>query len=588
MGTHHDLLYYEGWLIVHAVCCGIFEALMAKGEKTMRICQPVTEDIPRHGTATALGIYGHCRQPPSSLHQETRLDDMHGFRHTLPVEQALHLRRSQMHQDAVIGEDTVDKHVRKARPPIFKKRRLHLTRRLHLHGGSRRLQPYIPFHSIRVYLVERTQQAIKETGDPEMMLGMVQIVVAERQGVQAAIGLSVITENGRKRCRRIGEPLVTLHALYCNLATAMKHLTKLIHRARHHLQCYMLRFLLEKRTRNHIDRTGCPFPHRLGTSQKYLHDCSVYLQKHFFILPSAARALPMQQTAGKRILSGTLPQLPIILHVIAGIMGSRIDSAAPLTNPRIKLTLPLLQDDHPRSIAQVIVFRVATGEAAISQKDAIIHHAIVIVMVMTAEDTHHVARLLHLGKHSRIEARHMTGLLTCAIERRLHGKHGCPVFRERIMHEGNGRQHLAAIGRLVFCRLITIPRQLTPREPLVASHSLHLRIRISLYAIDQRGRLCPRRPQDRQYIVEIGSLTGRHHAVGSFLHHVIKRSKRCLLFTVMIAEDHTIRYTQALENAQHPGQAGRARRLIDDVARHHHQIGLLRSHHLADVLFRLI
>lgn len=65
--------------------------------------------------------------------------------------------------------------------------------------------------------------------------------------------------------------------------------------------------------------------------------------------------------------------------------------AAPQANPRLKAALPLLEHNHASAARQVVVLGIAAREAAVGQQDAMPHGGIVVVVVMTAEDTHHVA-----------------------------------------------------------------------------------------------------------------------------------------------------------------------------------------------------
>ena len=107
----------------------------------------------------------------------------------------------------------------------------------------------------------------------------------------------------------------------------------------------------------------------------------------------------------KADLSRAVALLPIVFRVAVRVGCRAKYAATTLSDIRIQLALVLIKHDNAGTIAQVIVLSIAARKATIGQKHLIIHRRIVVVMVVTAEDSHHISTLFEGRKHAAIETR---------------------------------------------------------------------------------------------------------------------------------------------------------------------------------------
>ena len=168
--------------------CGLeLEAFVTEGLQFVGVSRSVLQDEAHHGSAAGLGPDGLHLQPALPVaHVEERLDDPHLASHALPIEEVLVFFRAEMDEDAVVGLDAVNQEVGQ---PIFPE----------LVDGAvvRSLKAHAVLHAVGHNGVHRAEQAVEKTGNPEMLLGELQVVAAERLRPQMFIGLSVVGQDSR-------------------------------------------------------------------------------------------------------------------------------------------------------------------------------------------------------------------------------------------------------------------------------------------------------------------------------------------------------------------------------------------------------
>ena len=133
----------------------------------------------------------------------------------------------------------------------------------------------------------------------------------------------------------------------------------------------------------------------------------------------------------------------------------------------------------------MIIFRISTGEASISQKNTFPHHCIIIIMIVSYKHTHHITRFFHCRKHSRIQFRCTSFLHTSSAKNRIFGTGSFIVFRKRNMEKGKSRQRLSTILRFISCTLLAIPIYLIECKPCISLHIFQRRIGMRIHAIKQ-------------------------------------------------------------------------------------------------------
>ena len=98
---------------------------------------------------------------------------------------------------------------------------------------------------------------------------------------------------------------------------------------------------------------------------------------------------------------------------------------------RIQPALTLVEQDNPAAVhPDVVVNRGRAAVAPVGQHDAVVADRAVIVMVMPAEDSHHVPALKHLAEKPRVQMRAANRLPVRAVGLEPHAfPEGVGIFR---------------------------------------------------------------------------------------------------------------------------------------------------------------
>ena len=131
----------------------------------------------------------------------------------------------------------------------------------------------------------------------------------------------------------------------------------------------------------------------------------------------------------------------------------------------------------------MVIFRISTGKASISQKDIFPHHCIVIIVVVSYKHTHHITSFFHRCKHSCIQFRRTGFLNTSSTKNCIFATGSFIVFRKRNMEKSKSRQRLSAVLHFISRTLLTIPIYLVECKPCIPLHIFQRRIRVRIHAI---------------------------------------------------------------------------------------------------------
>ena len=121
-----------------------------------------------------------------------------------------------------------------------------------------------------------------------------------------------------------------------------------------------------------------------------------------------------------------------------------------------------LEHYHTAPVGQVVVNRVPAGISSVSQKDAAVVDGVVIVVVVTAEDAHHVAALQHSIEEAAVELR-----VAYRFAESSHPRQLGLIFRERNMKEGKARYGLASVSLRECAAGLPVPADLVGVHRLV-------------------------------------------------------------------------------------------------------------------------
>ena len=166
------------------------------------------------------------------------------------------------------------------------------------------------------------------------------------------------------------------------------------------------------------------------------------------------------------------------------------------------------------------------------------HRRVVVVVVVTAEDAHHVAREAHGGKHASVDLRAADFLPAGAAQDGALAAGGLGILGHGNVHEGQCR-HRAPVLRLPSLTLMFIPRHLLRSEPGIAAHVLYLRVVVRVEAVDQRFDLVACMAEDGQRVVRRDALVHlRCYAVGRAGDERIELLHGHASFAVVVAKGH--------------------------------------------------
>ena len=239
-----------------------------------------------------------------------------------------------------------------------------------------------------------------------------------------------------------------------------------------------------------------------------------------------------------------------------------------------------MKHDDAGTVAQMVVLRVAAGEATMGQKNTVVHQWIVVIVVVTTEDSHHITTFLDSRKHATVEVRSVGFLHSCTVKNHLCVSNGSVIFRQWIVHEHQSRHRFASI--LAFeCRWpVAIKVYLFRRKPLITAYTCHFTVVMGIHTIEHGSSLCAITRLDGQCIVKCVSIAFRLYTVAVLLCLVVQLIDRYALFRVMIAQQITERHFQIRQHIEHLLQAHVARFGINDVACQHNKVGLFGLHNL--------
>lgn len=120
-----------------------------------------------------------------------------------------------------------------------------------------------------------------------------------------------------------------------------------------------------------------------------------------------------------------------------------------VTQADVRIEFPFALMEHDDSAAvhpDVVVNCRGSAVPPVGQHDAVVADRAVIVVVVPAEDRHHVPALKHLAEKARVEMRGADCLTVGAVRLEVQVfSVRVGIFRERNMHERHGRKRLSAV-----------------------------------------------------------------------------------------------------------------------------------------------
>lgn len=229
----------------------------------------------------------------------------------------------------------------------------------------------------------------------------------------------------------------------------------------------------------------------------------------------------------------------------------------------------LLENDDPASVGDVVVNGVTTGVSAIGKHNAPVVDGVVVVVVVAAEYSHHVAALKHGIEEAAVEL----GVAN-RLSIKTHAWQFGPVFRERDVQEGQAWHRFSAIGSGVCFAGLVIPAHLVGMHRLV--HLVFIKIGAG---IEEPKKTCyfvrfmgenVHRVVGRRIVTPV-----REEIAGNRPHEVVEFGVCLVPVVVVVAEADGKRQSAAGNVGKHVEIGGIGRRSIDEVAGKDHQVGFL-------------